>query len=258
MTKQDQTVTESKINDENNLVPENTIVVVTEHQTLDESVNQIVHPLKGDVKRDWFVKHAYFCLPLVIGNQYGFGIKSMYDFEAVWNGGDAPSDTVVKIEYNDGSPKQLVSSHFGMGVITVQNRFHFRTPLGINLVTINPPNYFIPNFQNMTGVVEADNLRRDFTFNLKITSPGVLVTVKKGQVISCMLPIPRFTVENYELKMADELFSDEVIANERKMGNKFGVERSTVDKNKPNGNGRRYFNGIDMDNNKFYQHQKKL
>jgi len=258
MTKQEQTVIESRINDENNLVPDKTIVVVTEHETLDGSVEQIVHPLKGDIKRDWFIKHAYFCLPLVIGNQYGFAIKSLYDFEATWNGGDSPSDTKVKIDYGNVSPHQIISSHFGMGVITVQNRFHFRTPLGINLVTINPPNYFIPNFQNMTGVVETDNLRRDFTFNLKITSPDVNVTVKKGQIISCMLPIPRFTVENYEIKMASELFSEEVIRNERNMGKKFGVERSTVDTSKPHGNGRRYFNGIDMDDNKFYQHQKRL
>ena len=37
-------------------------------------------------------------------------------------------------------------------------------------------------------MVEADNLRRDFTFNLKIVKPEVEVSVKKGDLISAILP----------------------------------------------------------------------
>jgi hypothetical protein len=259
MTQDIETATESRINDNNNLIPPNTILVIPENESFNEIVNEVMHPLKGELKRDWFVKHAYFCLPLVIGNQYGFALKSCYDFEATWNGGDSPGDTSVIVHYgHERQGKQIISSHFGMGVITVQNRFHFRTPLGINLITLNAPNHFISNLQNMSGVIETDNLRRDFTFNLKITEPNVKITVKKGDFIGAILPVPRFTVENYELKLASELFSPELINNEIKMGQKFGVERSTVDINKPHGNGRRYFNGIDMDNNKFHEHQKRL
>jgi hypothetical protein len=42
------------------------------------------------------------------------------------------------------------------------------------------------------------------------------------------------------------------------MGQKFGIERSTTDREKPHSNGRRYFNGVDADNNEFYKHQKRL
>ena len=260
MTEQNETSTESRINDENNLIPDNTIAIVAEGEEFNYIASEIVQPFKGELKRDWFIRHAYFCLPLVIGNQYGFGLKSYYDFEAIWDGGDAPNATKVTINYKDGEEpnKQMINSHFGMGVITVQNRFHFRTPLGINLITLNPPNYFIPNVQNMTGVIETDNLRRDFTFNLKITSPNVKVTIKKGDFIAAFLPIPRFTVENYELKLAKDLFSRDVIHNEIQMGRKFGIERSTVDIHKPHHNGRRYFNGLDVDDNEFHQHQKRL
>jgi len=259
MTQDTKMDSESRTNDENNLVPENTIAIFTEHPEFDEVAREIVRPLKGEVKRDWFIKHAYFCLPLVIGNQYGFSVKSCYDFEATWNGGDAPSDTTVTVHYGSESKnKQFISSHFGMGIVTLQNRFHFRTPPGINLITMNAPNHFIPNLQNMTGVIETDNLRRDFTFNLKITSPNVTVRVKKGEFIGAILPIPRFTVENYELKMADEIFPTKLIQSENEAGQRFGVERSTVDTKKPHGNGRRYFNGIDIDDNKFYKHQKRL
>jgi hypothetical protein len=251
-----QTPTESKINDENNPVPEHTILVVTENNCFNDSVDKIVEPLAGNPKRDWFVKHAYFCLPLVIGNQYGFAIKSLYDFTAEWNGGQSPSDLVITLD-NPGSD-QRVSSHFGMGVITVQNRFHFRTPMGINLITMNPPNMFIPHLQNMTGVIETDNLRRDFTFNIKVTTPNVKISVKSGDTIAAILPIPRFSVENYKIQLATDVMPDEVVRNERQAGREFGIERSTLDTKKPHGNGRRYTKGVDIYDNTFYQHQKNI
>jgi hypothetical protein len=248
--------TESKINDENNKVPENTILIVTDNDSYNSTVAEIVEPLKGKLKRDWFVKHAYWCLPLTIGNQYGFAIKSLYDFEAEWKGGDAPNDVIVKVDGADG--RQFISSHFGMGVITIQNRFVFRTPPGINLLTMNAPNVITPYLQNMTAVVETDNLRRDFTFNIRITVPNVKVQVKKGDIISGVIPIPRFTVENYEIKLANEYMSADVIANERQAAIDFGKERSQEDTKKPNGNGRRYFNGEDVYGNKFTDHQKSM
>lgn len=249
---------ESKINDENNLVPENTILVVTESDEFNSLAEQLIQPMQGQVKRDWFVKHAYYCLPLTIGNQYGFAIRSMYDFTAIWNGGDSPADLIVTVDNSKNPNKQMISSHFGMGIITVQNRFHFRTPLGINLITMNPPNTFIPNLQNMTGVIETDNLRRDFTLNLKVTAPNVLVSVKAGDLIGCILPVPRFTVESYNIKMAKDIITQEVIDSERAAGIAFAVERSGPDKMKPYNNGRRYANGVDIYDNEFYKHQKNM
>lgn len=248
----------SRINDTEHPVPDNTILIVTENDLYNASVNQVMHSLRGEIKRDWFVKHAYYCLPLTIGNQYGFVIKSLFDFTAVWNGGSAPSDVQVKVISNEFDGHQIISSHFGMGTITVQNRFHFRTPLGVNLLTMNPPNYFIPNLQNMTGVIEADNLRRDFTFNLRITSPNVEVKVNRGDWLAAIIPVPRFTVENYEIKLAHEVIDFQTIENERTAGKNFGKERVNLDPQKPNGNGRRYANGIDIYNNPFYKHQKNL
>lgn len=248
----------SRINDTDHLVPENTILIVTEHDEYNLTVHEIMHNLKGEIKRDWFVKHAYYCLPLTIGNQYGFVIRSLYDFTATWNGGPDSNDVHVSVIQNELEGHQNISSHFGMGTITVQNRFHFRTPLGVNLLTMNPPNYFIPNLQNMTGVIEADNLRRDFTFNLRITSPNVEVKVKRGDWLAAIIPVPRFTVENYEIKLAHEVIDFQTIENERTAGKNFGRERVQLDPQKPNGNGRRYANGIDIYNNHFYKHQKNL
>jgi hypothetical protein len=259
MTNQNATLTASKINDEDNLVPENTILIVTEADIWDSSVSEILYPLKGVSKRDWFVKHAYFCLPLVTGNQYGFAIKSAYDFEVIWNGGETPKDLTVTVNGDEGNKgKQIISSHFGMGVITVQNRFHFRTPLGVNMMTMDAPNVIMPYFRNMTGVVETDNLRRDFTFNIRVTVPNVKIQVKKGDIISCVMPIPRFFVDKFTIKMAKDVVSEQIIKNERQHAHDLGLERSGPDKDKPGGNGRRYHNGIDVYGNKFYKHQKSI
>lgn len=250
------------INDENNLIPEDKIAIVPMKDVDKEAVPVIVESLRGRIKRDWINEHAYYCLPFVMGNQYGFIIKSAISFTAVWNGGPWPDATTITMhgqELNSkGHPMQFVSSHFGAGIITVQNRFYFRTPLGVNLMTINPPNWFMPHLQNLTAVVETDNLRRDFTFNLKITTPNVEVKVNAGDIISAFIPIPRFYVDKFDLVFADEVVSKEAIEEDREQGMKFNTERLGPDTQKPHQAGRRYFKGIDADDNPFYQHQQRI
>lgn len=249
------------INREPNLIPDETIVCFTDHSGSYEHVPYVIESLKGNVKRDWFDKHAYHCLPLVIGNQYGFAIKSTVSFTAVWNGDNGPDATHIEIlpsENNFPTHAQVVNSHFGKGIITVQNRFNFRTPLGVNLMIIPPPNIFHKNLQSMTAVVEADNLRRDFTFNLKIIEPNIQVTVCAGDIISTIIPIPRFFVDNFKVKNAPELFDNNVIREELDELLKFGQARSGPDRKKPHMIGKLYHSGTDTSGNEFYKHQRTM
>ncbi len=240
-------------------VPPHKLTTITEHSEYDKSIDLIVEPLKGKLKRDWFVNHAYFCLPLTIGNQYGFGVKALKTFSVEWNGGDGRQDVKVEILDDGEYPgHQHISSHFGMGTITIQNRFTFRTPPGINLMTINPPNYWIDGIQHMTGVIETDNLRRDFTFNLRVTRKNEKIIINKGEYIGCVLPIPRHFVDKFDWVKGSDLFTTEQIEEERQAMKDFGKERSQEDIKKPHGNGRRYYNGEDVYGNKFEDHQKKI
>ena len=241
------------------VIPKNKLVTIPEHKSLDKSNELIVESLKGNFKRDWFIKHAYFCLPLVIGNQYGFGVKSLKTFKVKWNGGVSSADTIVEIlEEDENADYQTISSHFGMGTVTIQNRFTFRTPPGVNLMTINPPNQFIDGIHHMTGVVETDNLRRDFTFNLKITRPDTEIIINKGDYIGCVLPIPRYFADSFDLVKASDILSQEEIKAEQAAMKAFGSERINDDPKKPHGNGRRYFNGEDVYGCPFANHQKKI
>ena len=224
---------------------------------------EVFVPLRGRHKRDWFSKHAYLCLPLVIGNQYGFAVKSLFHATFLWNGGPEPADNTITVHNTEEAEAfgglQLLASQFGLGIVTVQTAFALRTPPEVNLMTLQPPNQFIDGLQNLMGVVEADNLRRDFTFNLKITRPDHPIEIKVGDLLAAVLPIPRGFVEKFELIDAYELLSPETVASEQQTARDFGREREEVDSKNKRGVGRRYFRGEDVYGQKFkYPHQQVL
>jgi len=246
-------------------IPENTISAIAYDKRWQDQqyLDQIFETLKGNFKRDWFVPHAYHCLPLFMGNQHGFVVKSLWDFEVEWNGGDKQDDVIVNIlsdkeEYEQKHALQSVKAHFGMGTFTIQTAFTLRTPPGINLITINPPNYFIDGLYFMTGVVESDNLRRDFTFNTRITRANFRIKINKGDYIGCVIPYPRHFIDQYKITNAQDIFETKLIEEERQCGLDFGKERAEKDSKKRRRNGRRYFKGIDIYNNKFSDHQISL
>ena len=220
-------------------------------------------PLRGQHKRDWFSKHAYLCLPLVIGNQYGFALKSLFHATFLWNGGPEPADTTITVHNTEEAAAfgglQLLASQFGLGIVTVQTAFALRTPPEVNLMTLQPPNVFIDGLQNLTGVVEADNLRRDFTFNLKITRPDHPIEIKVGDLLAAVMPIPRGFVEKFEMIDAYEAVSPDTVALEQQTARDFGREREEVDAKNKRGVGRRYFKGEDVYGQRFeHSHQQVL
>ena len=220
-------------------------------------------PLRVQHKRAWFSKHAYLCLPLVIGNQYGFAVKSLFHATFLWNGGPEPADTTITVHNTEEADAfgglQLLASQFGLGIVTVQTAFALRTPPEVNLMTLQPPNAFIDGLQNLTGVVEADNLRRDFTFNLKITRPDHPIEIKVGDLLAAVLPIPRVFVEKFEMVDAYEAVSPDTVALEQQTARDFGREREEVDAKNKRGVGRRYFKGEDVYGQRFeHSHQQVL
>jgi hypothetical protein len=248
------------INQNGNNIPEKTIAIFMDKPeisnfTKDKLFNILMKPEK---KRSWFSPHFYRCLPLTIGNQYGFVITTQFDFSFEWNGGNKAEDLVFYFnipqeEVDKLSP--IVQSHFGHGIITVDLPFSIRTPPNTNIMTINPPNYVIPNITAMTGVIETDNLRRNFTFNLKVQIPNIRVEVPKGAPIAAFIPIPRYYADKFEIKFADEIFSNEIVKEEIKARLDAVVYRETVEPNLPNEVGRQYLKGEDVYGNKFPDHQ---
>ena len=65
-------------------------------------------------------------------------------------------------------------------------------------------------------------------------------------------------MDNFTLGLIDDFFPKEVHQNELLESARLSDERNTVDKDKPHQSGRRYFKGINSDDSKYKDHQKKL
>ena len=251
------------INNGINNVPDKTIAIFHDpfkpfwkNNDIKKIFNIIEKPSK---KRNWFTPHFYRCLPLTIGNRYGFIIKSEFDIGFIWDGGDSPES--VKLFFTEelealDKKGPRIESHFGHGIITINPPFWLKTPPGVNLMTMNPPNYIIPNITVMTGVVETDNINRNFTFNLKIQIPGIMVNIPAGTPLAAFIPIPRYYSDSFELKYAEDIFNEEEINEELQIAADSDIQREYIDYNLKDGVSKNYFKGEDVYGNKFPDHQK--
>ena len=243
-------------------VPEKTIAVMVDPEIANfSSVQKRIFNLiqKPTKKRDWFSPQFYRCLPLTIGNQYGFVVTSEFDFSFVWNGGNDPGD--VSFEFNEDTETLnekyfRIESHFGHGIITISPPVVFKTPKGVNLMTINPPNSIVPNITVMTGVVESDNLNNPFTFNLKIQIPNIKVFLPAGTPLAGFIPIPRYYADSFSLKLAEDIFDEETMTKNLESLVDTLTHREVVEETLPNQVGRLYFKGEEVYGNKFPDHQK--
>jgi hypothetical protein len=117
---------------------------------------------------------------------------------------------------------------------------------------------FIPACVAMTGVIETDQIRRDFTFNLKITVPNYKITVKKGDPLGAFLPIPRYYVDKFDVDLVTSFFDKNLQLNETAEVVELSRQRQNEDLQKPHKSGRKYFNGIHAYGEPYKDHQKKL
>jgi tetratricopeptide (TPR) repeat protein len=229
-------------------VPKETILLVPDSPTF---VNP-PHFVKAGQHRDWFDSYFYHCLPLVMGNQHGFLMLTTYDFVCRWDGTSSIDGVSIHILEPLLDPNYItLESHFGFGILTVQSRYVYRTPPGVNLMVKDPPNYPIHGFSWMNAVVETDNLRRDFTFNIKITQPHLDIYVPRGTPIGCLLPYPRYFLDGYNMS---ELKDAEELGKSQRTVNYFSKERDDFDSSPRH----RYMEGVDIYNIEFKHHQKQL
>jgi hypothetical protein len=251
------------INDGINDVPDKTIAVfcsplIDDPKLTHERILGILK--KPDKKRNWFNPHFYRCLPLTIGNQYGFTLSSEFDIGYEWNGGEKPEDLKIyineKLDEAGNIKYPNISTHFGHGIMTINTPFFFKTPPGVNLMTINPPNHIVPNVTHMTGVIETDNLRHSFTFNLKVQIPNIRVHIPAGNPLAAFIPIPRYYCDEFILESAENLFSKEIIDEELQASKDAGKHRKEIEPNLKHGVGKHYMQGKDVYGNFFKDHQK--
>ena len=223
-----------------------------------EDVNLFLKPLNLDHKRDWFTPHFYRCLPLSIGNMQGFIVSLPYTISVFWNG-KKDNDSITITFYEDFKPYDgynfiYPKSEFGHGILTIHLPVTLKTPPGVNLMTIAPPNFPLPGLSPMTGVVESDNLRFSFTLNIKIDFANVDIVIPANTPITGLLPIPRYFCDSFELINAYSIFDKKIVEEESGVVYKNSQLR-TYYNNIPSNPDRLYYSGQDILSNKFKDHQ---
>jgi hypothetical protein len=242
---------------ETEIVPDYTIAAIPVLDLPFSELQKIVKPLNSTYKRDWFDKVFYKCLPLSIANRQGFSISVPFGFDLEWNGGNDIKDLSIYLHDDEKLYHDIdhlnIESHFGYGILTIGIPVVFKTPPGINLMTIPPPNYITPNLMPMFGVVETDNLRYTFTVNLKVVIPDIKIRVFANTPLAAFIPIPRNFCDSFELVDGKNIFSKDVVEKEQEIVREHGLVRSNLaqhgvwDKT--------YFSGTDIRGNKFKNHQ---
>ena len=247
------------------VVPEKTIacIPVIPNEPLlpfDMDISSFLKPLNKNHKRDWFTPHFYKCLPLSIANMQGIVFSSPFSFEIFWNGENKTESIFFNI-YNDSGIENIektnhvsVSSDFGNGIFTIHFPLMLKTPPGVNLMTIAPPNYPLPGISPMSGVIEADNLSFTFTLNFKIDLPNTLIKIEKNYPLMGIIPIPRYYFDSFELVNAYDILNKDDIEEQRQIAKEQGHSRDKQNKYNERTEGR-YYKGIDIRKNKFKNHQ---
>ena len=225
-----------------------------------KDVEKFLRPLNRDHTREWFTAHFYKCLPLSVANMQGYVFSVPFEFEVVWDG---TSDTDgLKINYErkqDDDYLVDIRSEFGYGIFTIHFPIILKTPPGINLMTIAPPNYPTPGISPLSGFVEADNLQFTFTLNFKVDFVNLPVKIPANQPIMGMLPIPRYFCDSFELKNAYDIFDEEEIKKEKEIYKEYSDIRerqnhSSHYKNEYDSDAF-YFRGTNPRGDKFLDHQ---
>lgn len=185
---------------------------------------------RSEAHREWMDetpnKFAYRCLPLVIANQYGWTLQVPHGFSAIWNGGEAREDVIVRYDDIDLTPIEFVSSHFGSGTITFNFNYIFRTTPGIDLYAKGPSNLIKDGIQALEGVIETDWLPFTFTMNWKFTRPFTEIRFEHGEPFCQVFPVVRGFLEQFNTTIipasSDAEFKQQVdlYSQKRKLFNK--------------------------------------
>lgn len=213
--------------------------------------------------REWMdrtVDHfANRCLPLLIANQTGWDVLCPVEFRARWNG--KPAKEGVEIRF-PGEKSELVSAHFGSGVLTFTLGYLFRTSKGHNLWCKGLANTAKDAIAPLEGIIETDWAPYTFTMNWRFTRKRTWVTFEKDEPVCRLVPIPRHYAETFDA-VVRPLSDDPELAKEhiqwsRSRGNfnqELEVDRFRRPAEKWQGH---YMRGSHLDGRRFSDHRIKV
>jgi hypothetical protein len=175
--------------------------IITAYKIYENSNLEIA---RGRLSRPWMDdtsdKFAYRCLPLNIANMHGWAFHLKKQIVVEWNG--KPGIDAIKI-IDQEENNQVVSSHFGSGILTFSIDHLFKTPENYSLYITGAPNHFIPGAHALTGVYESDWAPYSFTMNWKLTDPHRKIIFNLDDPICFIFPVQRELIEDFVFEVRD-------------------------------------------------------
>jgi hypothetical protein len=170
-----------------------------------ENINSVID--KCSDKREWFTDTLSSSKSLITGNALGFVIGSHYDIKAEWDGTPQSESILIQAKASEEEMSYMsptITSEKGNGILTFTYPFSFKTPKGVKLITINPPNMILPGMTVLTEVFEPDTEEENFSFNIKFNVPGIGVELKAGTPLVAVVPINELCVRSFNLKVFEQ------------------------------------------------------
>ena len=145
-------------------------------------------------------RYAYRCVPLTMANSSGWELLLPAGFEATWDG--RPSIEAITLRGLNGAAldTQIVTSHFGHGVLTMHTGYLLRTDPGWGIWARGAPNEAKDGIAALDGLVETDWLPFPFTMNWRFTRPCT-VRFERGEVFCFFMPVAHMALEQIEPEM---------------------------------------------------------
>jgi hypothetical protein len=168
----------------------------------------------------------------------------------------------VQVHPHGNDATDIPISHFGLGVLTWNIPFLFRTPPGYNLLARGPANMPKDGIAALEGVVETDWTVTTFTMNWRFTRAHYAVTFEQDEPIAMIVPVRRGDLERFVPVIVDP----EALPREHALFKRWSEKRRAFlrDVRIPGSSAasagweRDYMLGLDSDGNSFSRHQTKL
>jgi hypothetical protein len=131
----------------------------------------------------------------MVANEAGWTIRTPFGLGARWNGADAPGNVEIRVLDPSHPGTARVSNQLGVGLVTFNMPYVFRTPPGVALLVRGPPNFWIAGVHPLEGLVETDWATTTFTMSWRIESPHRWIEFAPGDPVCFLQPISIATVE---------------------------------------------------------------
>jgi hypothetical protein len=155
------------------------------------------------IQRDWAegtgARHAYHCFPVTTANTIGWYLSSKNKIIFEWDGSDNPTGEAVNIIEG----KDFCHANRGHGTVSIFTGIKFQSENNISLWTINPVNYFNPDWEVMSSLMSTSFYNHELPLAIKILQPNKKIVIEPGQPIATIVPISLGMLKNESIDIYD-------------------------------------------------------